>query len=147
MPNSLELTAAVVVAYVENNRLAGEDLPDLIRSVHSALEESANGVSQEPPQDVDKPTPAQVRRSITPDAIMSFEDGRPYKSMKRHLTRLGLTPAQYREKWGLRPDYPMVAPNYSAARSALAKASGLGAQRRKPKAGPKASKARGGRGA
>ena len=91
MPNSLELTAAVVVAYVENNRLAGEDLPD--------------------------------------------------------LTRLGLTPAQYREKWGLRPDYPMVAPNYSAARSALAKASGLGAQRRKPKAGPKASKARGGRGA
>src|SRR5215208_352965 len=86
----------------------------------------------EPAPRAEKPTPhIPIKKTITPDAIISLEDGKAYKSMKRHLTKLGLTPAQYREKWGLPRDYPMVAPNYAAKRSELAKQAGLGQQRRK----------------
>lgn len=133
MANPLELTTAIVVAFAENNRLGAEELPDLIRTVHRSLEAAASGASEESKDEIARATPAQIRRSITPDAIISFEDGRPYKSMKRHLTRLGMTPAEYREKWGLASNYPMVAPNYSAARSEMAKALGLGARGRKAK--------------
>lgn len=121
----LELTATITAAYLENNRANPDELPQLIRSVHQSLK-TAEEPQAEPGDQVERPTPAQIRKSITRDAIISFEDGRPYKSMKRSLARLGMTPADYREKWGLPHDYPMVAPSYSAQRSALAKQLGLG---------------------
>ena len=127
--NYIELAADIVSAFVSNNSVPATDLPALIGSVHSALQNVGNPAQTQPTA---KPTPAvPVRKSITPDAIISLEDGKPYKSLKRHLTGRGLTPAQYREKWGLPRDYPMVAPNYAAKRSELAKQSGLGQQRRK----------------
>ncbi|MDB5454075.1 MAG: MucR family transcriptional regulator, partial [Caulobacteraceae bacterium] len=106
------------------NQVRAEDLPQLIRSVHQAL--SNVGAEAEAPTPAAKMGAAQVRRSITPDALISFEDGKPYKQLKRHLSTAGLTPVSYREKWGLPPDYPMVAASYSAVRSALAKSAGLG---------------------
>ncbi len=125
----IELAANIVCAFVSNNSVPTTDLPALIGSVHSALQSVGNPAQTQP---TEKPTPAvPVKKSITPDAIISLEDGKPYKSLKRHLTGRGLTPAQYREKWGLPHDYPMVAPNYAAKRSELARQSGLGQQRRK----------------
>ena len=128
-PNCIELAADIVSAFVSNNSVQATDLPALIGSVYSALQNVGNPAQTQP---TEKPTPAvPVKKSITPDAIISLEDGKPYKSLKRHLTGRGLTPAQYREKWGLPRDYPMVAPNYAAKRSEIAKQSGLGQQRRK----------------
>lgn len=129
------LTAEIVSAYVSNNTLSVGELPELTRAVHAAL--STAGVPRgeenlEAP--VVKATPAQIRKSITRDALISFEDGKPYKTLKRHLTTFGLTIEQYRAKWGLPADYPTVAPSYSEARSAMAKALGLGQGGRKPKA-------------
>ena len=125
-PNYMELAADIVSAYVSNNSLSKADLPALIGSVHQALRGVGLPVQKEP----EKPTPAvPVRKSITPDYLISLEDGKQYRSLKRHLTGRGLTPAQYREKWGLSADYPMVAPNYSKARSELARTSGLGQKR------------------
>lgn len=120
-----ELTATIVGAYVERRRLAPADLPGLIVAVHKALKGLGDADAQvsEP---VDQPTMAQVRRSIRPDGLLSFIDGRAYKHLKRHLTLNGLTPQSYRERYGLPSDYPMVAPEYSALRSALAKQMGLG---------------------
>ncbi len=127
--NYIELAADIVSAFVSNNSIPATDLPALISSVHSALQNVGNPAQTQP---TEKPTPAvPVKKSITPDAIISLEDGKPYKSLKRHLTGRGLTPAQYREKWGLPRDYPMVAPNYAAKRSELAKQFGLGQQRQK----------------
>jgi len=123
------LTADVVAAYVANNSVAAGDLPQLIASVHQTF----SALLSPPPPEAEKPIPAvPIRKSITPDYLISLEDGKSYKSMKRHLGRLGLTPAEYRTKWGLPHDYPMVAPNYAKQRSELAKALGLGQQRRKP---------------
>jgi predicted transcriptional regulator len=99
------------------------DLSDLIASVHGALQ-SLDAPQQAEPEKRQPPVP--IKKSITPDFLISMEDGRRYKSMKRHLTGRGLTPEQYREKWGLPRDYPMVAPNYAKQRSELAKALGLG---------------------
>jgi len=127
----ISLTAHIVGAYVENNSLAAADLPGLIANVHSALT-SAGSPESEPVAEVRKLTAAQIKKSIQPDGLVSFEDGKIYKSLKRNLTTKGLTPDQYRAKWGLPKDYPMVSPNYSAARSALAKESGLGQKGRKP---------------
>jgi predicted transcriptional regulator len=128
----IELTAAIVSAYVSNNSVPTADLPALIGQVHSALTRVSSGqgdTSSEPP----KPAVA-VKKSITPDHIVCLEDGKKFKSLKRHLrTQYNMTPEQYREKWGLGPDYPMVAPNYAAARSHLAKQMGLGQQRRRRK--------------
>src|SRR5829696_6089469 len=122
-PDFTALTAEVVSAYVANNSLRPADIPDLIESVHRALQ----GLTAPPKAEPEKrEPPVSIRKSITPDFLISLEDGRRYKSMKRHLTGRGLSPEQYREKWGLRPDYPMVAPSYSKARSELAKALGLG---------------------
>jgi predicted transcriptional regulator len=133
-PNPLTLTAEIVACFVEKNRIAVTELPDMIRSVHRTLA----SLGQPEPSDVletKKLTAAQIRKSITPDALISFEDGRPYKMLKRHLTSVGLTPADYRAKWGLPKDYPMTAATYAASRSALAKSIGLGqGGRQAPKA-------------
>ena len=124
------LTANIVSAYVSNNSVAAADIPALINQVHSALLRVSNG-GNEPPAEPLKPA-VTIKKSITPDHIVCLEDGKKFKSLKRHLrTQYGMTPEQYREKWGLAVDYPMVAPNYAAARSQLAKQMGLGQQRRR----------------
>jgi predicted transcriptional regulator len=129
--NFVGLSADVVAAYVSNNSVTQSDLPNLIASVHNALRDAATGKAES--QKVVLEPPVSVKKSITPNHLISMEDGRPYKSLKRHLTARGLTPAQYREKWSLPVDYPMVAPNYSKARSELAKALGLGQIRKSGK--------------
>jgi predicted transcriptional regulator len=125
--NAVDLTADVVAAFVSNNSVSATDLPGLIASIHTAIV----GLSAPAPApEAEKPVPAvPIKKSVTPDYIISLEDGRQYKSLKRHLTGRGLTPADYRAKWGLPRDYPMVAANYAARRSEMAKAIGLG---RKP---------------
>lgn len=129
----LGMTADIISAYVSNNNVNADVLPGLISSVHAALS-ATSAPAEEPVEQIERPTAAQIRKSITPDFLISFEDGKRYKSMKRSLSLKGLTPAEYREKWGLPKDYPMVAPNYAAARSELAKQMGLGAGGRKPAA-------------
>jgi predicted transcriptional regulator len=129
------LSADLVAAYVSNNSVTQADLPSLIASVHTALRNAANGKQQA--EKVVLEPPVSVKKSINPDFLISMEDGKRYRSLKRHLTARGLTPAQYREKWSLPFDYPMVAPNYSKARSELAKALGLGQTRKGKKAGKK----------
>jgi predicted transcriptional regulator len=125
----IELASDIVSAYVSNNTVPTSDLAALIGDVHQALIKAATG-AMEPVKEELKPA-VPVRRSVTPDYIVCLEDGKKFKSLKRHLrTHYDLSPEDYREKWGLAPDYPMVAPNYAAARSALAKKMGLG-QRRK----------------
>ncbi|MDR7039183.1 putative transcriptional regulator [Methylobacterium sp. BE186] len=114
-------------AYVSRNRLPASELPDLFRSVHSALSGLASGAAQpNAEEEVEKATLSQIRKSITPDALISFVDGRPYKTLKRHLASHGLDPYSYRQRYGLPNDYPMVAAAYAAQRSELAKGSGLG---------------------
>jgi predicted transcriptional regulator len=126
----IELAADIVSAYVSNNSVAAADLPALIGDVHNALLRVASGTA-EAPAEAAKPA-VSIKKSITPDYIICLEDGKKFKSLKRHLrTQYNLTPEQYREKWGLPADYPMVAPNYAQARSQLAKQMGLGQQRRK----------------
>src|SRR5829696_1017278 len=122
-PDFTALTAEVVSAYVVNNSLGPADIPDLIASVHRALQ----GLSAPPKAEPEKrEPPVSIRKSITPDFLISLEDGRRYKTLRRHLAGRGLTPEQYRKKWGLPRDYPMVAPNYAAQRSELARSFGLG---------------------
>ena len=126
------ITADIVSAYVSHNAIRSADLPDLISSVHQALQ----GLSASPQTEPEKrEPPVSIRKSITPDFLISLEDGQRYKSLRRHLTGRGLSPEQYREKWGLPPDYPMVAPNYAKKRSELAKSFGLGQLRRNRAAG------------
>ena len=116
-------------AYVANNTVVTADLPSLIGEVHEALSRAANR-GRVPLSEELKPAIA-VKKSITPDFIICLEDGLKFKSLKRHLrTRYNLSPEEYREKWDLPHDYPMVAPNYADARSALAKKMGLGQRRR-----------------
>ena len=122
---AVELTADIVSAYVTNNSVAATDLPKLIQQVHDALTQAATGVSSEPPPAPLTPA-VPVKKSVTADYLISLEDGRKYKSLKRHLNTRGMTPDEYRSKWGLQKDYPMVAANYSAQRSSLAKTLGLG---------------------
>jgi predicted transcriptional regulator len=128
--NLIELAADIVSAYVSNNSIASGELTNLIAEVYGALKRTTTG---EPVVEAEPLKPAvPVKRSITPDYIVCLEDGKKFKSLKRHLrTHYDLTPEQYREKWGLPADYPMVAPNYAEARSQLAKKMGLGQQRRK----------------
>ena len=119
------LTADLVSAYVTKNSVRPADLGELITTVHQAL--SGLGESAQPAvNQIEKPTPAQIKKSITEDSLISFEDGKPYKTLRRHLTIRGLTPEAYRAKFGLPVDYPMTSPAYSAARSKLARALGLG---------------------
>ena len=125
----IELAADIVAAYVSNNSVPASDLPSLIDVIHGALR-SAGGPAKAA---VEPPKPAvPARKSITEEFIICLEDGLRFKSLKRHLrTRYDMSPEQYREKWGLAPDYPMVAPTYAKARSALAKEMGLGQQRKR----------------
>jgi predicted transcriptional regulator len=136
--NHVELTGDIVSAYVAANNIQRSELPGLIADVHSALTNLGKPASES----VKAEPLVPIKQTIKPDYIISLEDGRRYKSMKRHLSSRGITPEQYREKWGLRPNYPMVAPNYSKARSELAKSLGLGQVRKgqAQKAGKKASK-------
>jgi predicted transcriptional regulator len=128
----IKLTAEIVSAYVSNNSVPAGDLSALINQVHSALTRVSSGQHDLPSEPLKPAIP--VKKSVAPDYIICLEDGKKFKSLKRHLrSQYKMTPEQYREKWGLGPDYPMVAPNYAAARSQLAKQMGLGHQRRRRK--------------
>lgn len=121
----IDLSADIVSAYVSHNALSVTDLPKLINDVHNALKNLQSPVAAEPVEELKPAVP--VRKSVHPDFIICLEDGKKFKSLKRHLrTHYHLSPEEYREKWGLPNDYPMVAPNYSATRSRLAKDNGLG---------------------
>jgi predicted transcriptional regulator len=121
----IEMTADIVSAYVGNNSVSASELPSLIQSVHRALAGVSNGA--EAVEAAPKEPAVPVKRSITPDHLVCLEDGRKFKSLKRHLrTKYNMSPEDYRAKWGLPKDYPMVAPNYAKARSELAKQMGLG---------------------
>ncbi|MGX7705673.1 MucR family transcriptional regulator [Methylobacterium sp. Gmos1] len=128
--NHIGLAADIVAAFVSNNSIPVGDLPGLITSVHTALDGLGRAGRTEP---VEPLTPAvPIKKSIMPDYLVCLEDGKKFKSLKRHLrSRYGLSPEDYRARWNLPSDYPMVAPNYAAARSELAKTMGLGQQRRK----------------
>jgi predicted transcriptional regulator len=127
-PNYIELAVDIVSAFVTNNSIPAAELPALIGTVHTALKQVANGGAQA--REELKPA-VPIKKSITADYVICLEDGRKLKSLKRHLrSAYGLTPDQYRAKWGLEPDYPMVAPNYAKKRSELAKSMGLGQKRK-----------------
>ena len=130
--NFIDLTASIVSAYVSNNPTQAADIPALIGQVHAALLRVSTGRA-EPPLEPARPA-VPVKKSVTAEYLICLEDGKRFKSLKRHLrSRYNMTPEQYRDKWGLPPDYPMVAPNYAVARSQLARKMGLGQQRRKGK--------------
>ncbi|HXY57908.1 MAG TPA: MucR family transcriptional regulator [Methylocystis sp.] len=130
--NNIELAAEIVSAYVSNNSVPAGDLPGLINEVYGALlRVGAGAAAAAAPVEPPKPAIA-IKKSVTNDHIVCLEDGKKFKSLKRHLrTQYGLSPEEYREKWNLPADYPMVAPNYAKARSNLAKQMGLGQQRRR----------------
>jgi predicted transcriptional regulator len=130
--NYIEIAAEIVSAYVSNNSVPATDLPTLLGDVHSALLRVSTGTAIVVPEAA-KPAVAP-KKSVTNDYIICLEDGRKFKSLKRHLrTQYNMSPEDYREKWGLAADYPMVAPSYAKARSALAKQMGLGQQRARRK--------------
>jgi len=130
----LDLTTAIVAAYVTRNNVPRTELADLIASVHGSL--AKLGAEPEAPAAAPLIPAVPIRKSVTPDAIICLEDGKAFKSLKRHLSsKYDLTPEQYRAKWGLPADYPMVAPAYAEARSALAKSMGLGRKAAVPAAG------------
>ena len=121
----IEMTADIVAAYVGHNSVAAGELPSLIQSVHRALAGVSSGA--EAVEAAPKEPAVPIKRSITPDHLVCLEDGRKFKSLKRHLrTKYNMSPEDYRAKWGLPKEYPMVAPNYAKARSELAKQMGLG---------------------
>lgn len=129
-----ELVADVAAAYFSNSHVGSADIPGVIQQIAASLLAVSAGTTAETAVSVEEPSApklssAQIRKSITPDALISFEDGKAYRTLKRHLSTRGLTPEEYRQKWGLPRDYPMVAASYSEARSVMAKSLGLG---RKP---------------
>ncbi len=126
----IDQTASIVAAYVSKNAVPASELPALINHVHAALMRVASGHGHANGEQLRPAVP--VKKSIAPDYLVCLEDGKKFKSLKRHLrTQYNMTPEQYRDKWDLPADYPMVAPNYAAARSELAKQMGLGQQRRR----------------
>lgn len=126
----VELTAEIVAAYVSHNNLVANDIPALIGEVHGALARASTGTQSSAREELKPAIP--IKKSITADFIICLEDGKKFKQLKRHLrTHYDMSPEDYREKWGLPHDYPMVAPNYAKARSELAKKSGLGQRRTK----------------
>jgi predicted transcriptional regulator len=130
-PELLALPVDIVAAFVGRNDVQAADLRGLITEVYCALSDSAAGVAAESKNAQDRRPAVPVKRSVQDEFITCLEDGKNFKSLKRHLrTHYNLSPEQYREKWGLPPDYPMVAPNYAAARSRLAKKIGLGRRKR-----------------
>lgn len=135
----LEMTADIVSAYVGNNSVSAGELPSLIASIHAALSQVSTVPVEVAPEPQEPAVP--VRKSINPDFLICLEDGRKFKSLKRHLrTKYDMSPEEYRAKWNLPKDYPMVAPNYAKARSDLAKQMGLGQGGRKPARGGRAKK-------
>ena len=146
------LVAKVAAGYFANSRVSPSEIPTVIAQIAASLSNVGEGVGEQVSAEeaaAPKRSRAQIRKSITPDALISFEDNRPYKTLRRHLAARGLTPGDYRAKWGLPSDYPMVSPSYSAARSEMAKSLGLGQRgqaartkrsngRRKPKPAAKA---------
>ena len=134
--NFIDLTADIVAAYVSKNSVRPADLPALLADVHAAIAGLNSAPASAEPK-VEKLTPSQIRKSITPDALISFIDGKPYKTLKRHLTGNGLTIEEYRARYGLPRDYPTTAASYSALRSEMAHKIGLGNDRRR--AAPKAA--------
>lgn len=136
---STTLAAEVVAAFVANNSLPIGDLPSLIHAVRGALE-NLGKASIDPTTPAVKREPAvSIRKSVTPDFIICLEDGKSFRSLRRHLRVLGMSPEEYRTKWGLPADYPMVAPNYAAQRSEMAKSIGLGQHRKSAASDPKAA--------
>jgi predicted transcriptional regulator len=128
--NYVALAVDIVSAFVTKNSVPRAELPMLIANVHAALSNAGRGADDQP---AELRPAVPLKKSITPDFLICLEDGKKFKSLKRHLrTAYGLTPDQYRAKWSLPSDYPVVAPNYAKARSELAKKSGLGQKRRKP---------------
>jgi len=128
-PRFIEPAVEIVAAYVSNNPVPASELPGLIRSIHGAVAGLVLGGIRDDAAsaaEIEKPGAAEIRKSVHPDGIVSFIDGKTYKTLKRHLTSHGLDPRSYRDRYGLPSDYPMVAPSYAAQRSALAKAIGLG---------------------
>lgn len=135
----IEFTTDIVSAFVSNNSVPVSNLADLISSVHASL----SLVGKDMPRPAEPLTPAvNPKRSVTPDFIICLDDGKKFKSLKRHLAQLGMTPDEYRAKWNLPGDYPMVAPSYAAQRSALAKSIGLGQRAAPPKKAPAKRKAK-----
>ena len=127
----LEMTADIVSAYVGNNSVAAGELPSLISNIHAALSQVSTGAVEMAPEPKEPAVP--IRKSISPDFLICLEDGRKFKSLKRHLrTKYDMSPEEYRAKWGLAKDYPMVAPNYAKARSAPAKQPAPGPGARQP---------------
>lgn len=135
----VELSADIVAAYVSNNPVPASELPALIAQIHASI---SNLTALAAPAEEPLTPRLPVKKTITPDYLISLEDGKQYKTLRRHLTLRGLTPDEYRAKWGLSADYPMVAPNYSAARSALAKSLGLGRKASEKKPVKRAAKAK-----
>ncbi len=126
----VDLTATIVSAYLSNNPTPASEIPNLISQIHAALLRVSTGRPETPPEPA-RPA-VSVKKSVHPDYLICLEDGKRFKSLRRHLrSQYNMTPEQYREKWGLPSDYPMVAPNYAVARSQLAKKMGLGQQRRR----------------
>jgi len=129
--NLLEMTADMFSAYVSNNTVSPDGVAALIGSIHATMTQLSTGAVEPEPENKEPAVP--IRKSITPDYLICLEDGRKFKSLKRHLrTKYDMSPEEYRSKWGLAKDYPMVAPNYAKARSDLAKQMGLGQGGRKP---------------
>src|SRR5215217_6319008 len=128
-PNYIDLAADIVSAYVSKNSVPQADLPALIHSVHTALSLARQGATEVSKEELTPAVP--IKKSITPDYLICLDDGKKFKSLKRHLrTTYGFSPEEYRARWGLGSDYPMVAPNYAKQRSELAKTMGLGQKRR-----------------
>jgi predicted transcriptional regulator len=135
-PDLLTMTANIVAAFVSSNSIRASELPNLLVQVHGAFVSLSETPAAEAGTEIAKVTPAQIKKSVTPDALISFVDGKPYRTLKRHLSVHGLTIEGYRARYGLPNDYPSVAANYSASRSALAKQLGLGNQRKKAEPAP-----------
>jgi predicted transcriptional regulator len=135
---AVSLTSQIVSSYVASNNVNADDLQGLIHTVYSALLQPAGtGPAKALPE---QPTPTAIRKSITRELLISFEDGKGYKTLKRHLTLQGLTPQTYRAKWGLPADYPMISPAYAEKRSQLAKSVGLGSKAHRAKSMQKSPK-------
>ena len=129
-PALIPIASEIAAAYVAHNSVQTADLPSLLSSIHGAL--AGLGKPEPAAAEPEKPTPpVPIRKSISDTHLISLEDGKPYQALKRHLTKLGMTPAEYRAKWGLPADYPMVSPAYARKRSELAKGIGLGAMRKR----------------
>ena len=135
--NPTELAAGVVAAFVSYNSVPMGELPALIEAVHTSVKRLAEGPERTAPQVETKAPAVPIRKSVTPDYLICLDDGKQFKSLRRHLTTLGMTPEQYRAKWSLPDNYPMVAPNYATQRSVLAKKIGLGQMRSRAGAGKK----------